>query len=152
MIKTLSYTEAQKFHRELVQRMLEELRNSDSDQSGTPVEHIDWLYDFETVDEQVDIRRRSKDIDRAIRREKLLKLDDKLRNKREKTNIFVSFFTTASKKTGNEIIEEEINDFFDKIVAISLVIKVGDYERFENVEKTSLFESRIKEKMGVLTF
>ena len=152
MIRTLSYSEVQKFHKDLAQEMLDELRKSDSEQSGTHIENIDWLYEFETVDEKIDIRRRSKNIDRAIRREKLLKLDENLRNKREKTNIFVSFFTTPVKKTGNEIIKDEINDFFDKIVAISLVIKVGDYERFENIDKTSLFESKIKEEMGTLIF
>lgn len=152
MIKTLSYTEVQKYHKELAQEMLNELRKSDSENSQAPIERISWAYDFETVDSEVDVRRRSKDIDRSIRREKLLKLDEKLRKQREKTNIFVSLFTTPSKKSGNEVIEEEIKDFFSKIVTISLVIKVGDYERFETVEKTSLFESKIKEEFGVLIF
>ncbi len=153
MIKTLSYSEVKRFHRELAEEMLNELRCSETNDSQVPIEKISWLYDFETVDGQVDIRKRSKNIDRTIRREKLLKLDQKLRDKREKsTNVFVSFFTTTTKRDTNKVISDEINDFFSKIITISLVIKVGDYERFETVEKTSLFESKIKEELGTLMF
>jgi len=149
MIKTLSYTEVQKFHKELAQEMLEEFRNSNSENSQTPIEKINWMYEFETIDKEVDIRRRSKDIDRSIRREKLLKLDGKLRKDREKKSIFSIF---NSKKESNDVISEEIKDFFSKIITLSLVIKLGDYERFKTVEKTALFESKIKEEMGILTF
>jgi len=151
MIKPLSYTEVQKFHKELAQEMLDELRKSNSENSQTPIEKINWMYEFETVDGEVDIRRRSKDIDRSIRREKLLKLDSNLREQREKKGIF-SIFYTKTEKDSNDVISEEIKDFFSKIVTLSLVIKVGDYERFETVSKTTLFESKIKEEYGTLIF
>jgi len=151
MIKPLSYTEVQKFHKELAQEMLDELRKSNSENSQTPIEKINWMYEFETVDGEVDIRRRSKDIDRSIRREKLLKLDSNLREQREKKGIF-SIFYTKTEKDSNDVISEEIKDFFSKIVTLSLVIKVGDYKRFETVSKTTLFESKIKEEYGTLIF
>lgn len=146
MIKTLSYSEVEKFHKDIAKQMLSELRNSDSEVGQTPIENIKWAYSFETIDNYVDIRRKRKDIDRSIRREKLLKLDNKLKPKR-KTSIF-SFL----KKEENEVISDELKDFFKSVVAISLMIKVGDYERFESVEKTSLFESKVKEELGNFKF
>jgi len=153
MIKTLSYTEVKKFHKELAQEMLEELRKSDSENSQTPIEKINWMYEFETIDGEIDIRRKSKDIDRSIRREKLLKLDQNLREeKKRKFTLFSTAFVWNKDKNSNDVISEEIKDFFSKIVTLSLVIKIGDYERFETVSKTALFESKIKEDMGILTF
>lgn len=151
MIKPLSYTEVQRHHKELAQEMLNELRSSNSENNQVPVEKILWAYYFETVDSELDVRKRSKDIDRSIRREKLLKLDEKLRSNISKTNPFLSLFTT-SKKGGVDVISKEINELFSNIVTISLVIKVGDYERFKAVEKTSLFLTKMKEELGVLTF
>jgi len=155
MIKTLSYTEVQKHHKELAQEMLNELRSSNSENSQVPVEKISWAYDFETVDSELDVRKRSKDIDRSIRREKLLKLDENLRSERKRKFTFFGanlVWNTDENKDGSSVINDEIKEFISKIVTISLVIKIGDYERFEAVEKTSLFLSKIKEDMGVLTF
>lgn len=149
MIKSLSYTEVQKFHKNLAKKMLDELRNSESENNSTPVENIEWAYSFETDDEDLDIRKRRVSIDKGIRREKLLKLDSNLRKKKEKSSIFSIF---SREKEPTDTISEELKDFFSKIVVISLMIKVGDYERFERVEKTSLFESKLKEEFGKFQF
>ena len=45
-----------------------------------------------------------------------------------------------------------IKEYFAKIIAISLMLKINDYERFETVEKTTLFESKIKEEFGKFKF
>jgi len=148
MIKTLSYTEVERFHRQLANDMLEELRESDSKNNSSPIENITWAYSVETNDSRLELRKRSKDIDRSIRREKLLALDSNLR--KEKTNIFKSFL--YKKKEEKDVISEEITDFFSNISAISLMIKIGDYERFETVEKTTLFESKVDEEFGVFKF
>jgi hypothetical protein len=152
MIKTLSYTEVQKFHVELAKEMLTELRNSDSSYNATPVENIDWCYSVDTVDDQVDFRIKRVDIDKSIRREKLLKLDASLRGEKIEKGAggFFSMFT--KEKEEKRTISAELKDFFDDIAAISLMIKVGEYERFEIVEKTTLFESKIKEEMGAFSF
>ncbi len=144
----LSYTEVERFHSQLANDMLKELRESDSKNNSSPIENITWAYSVETKDSHLELRKRSKDIDRSIRREKLLALDSNLR--KEKMNIFKSFLYT--KKEVKNVISDEIIDFFSNISAISLMIKIGDYERFETVEKTTLFESKVNEEFGVFTF
>jgi hypothetical protein len=61
--------------------------------------------------------------------------------------------------TDVEEVNQNMKDFFGKIMNLSLSVKIGDtlseknlYERFYKVEKTSLFESKIKEDMNTGNF
>jgi hypothetical protein len=146
MIKVLSFTDVERFHKELADKMLTDLRDSDSKDLDINIESIQWAYSVETSDTALDVRKRSKDIDRTIRREKLLSLDGSLKPKKTVLSYFYS------KTKSKNVINSELTGFCDKIATISLMIKVGDYERFETVDKTDIFESNVTEKRGIFSF
>lgn len=151
MIKTLSFTEVQKFHGQIAQKLLNDLRNSDSEYKDADSKKIQWAYSYETTEGTPDIRQDSLALDRNIRAAKLLQLDPKLNgDTRDLKGKFVSLFSKKEERK-NEL-SEKLENYFSKIIAISLMIKIGDYERFQIVEKTSLFESKIREEMGKLKF
>jgi len=144
--KKLTFDEVKKFHNDLSIRVLDELRSSDSKYKNIKPEKIEWSYSYEAVSEEPeDVRDVRKHIDRKIRKSKLLRL--KAVSQKQKRVIDV------------EDLNIKLKEFFGKILNLSLMVKIGDnlsdknlYERFYKVEKTSLFESKIKEDLSTGNF
>lgn len=138
MIKKLSYSEAEKFHKETIKKMIEAMRKHSPSFKKMQPENVEWAYSFElkTTFGETDIREWRIAIDKNIRAHKLMRVDPKL---------------IANVQSTSEI-DEKLKDFFSNIVSIQLMIKHGDYSRVEVVKKTSLFESKIKEDMGNFKF
>ena len=145
--KKLTFDEVQKFHKDLAVRIMDELRASDSKFKNSKPEKIEWAYSYEAVaDEPADVRDVRRHVDRKIRLNKLLRLKA-IAQKQKKVSADV------------EEVNQNMKDFFNKIMNLSLSVKIGDtlsdknlYERFYKVEKTSLFESKIKEDMNTGNF
>jgi hypothetical protein len=152
MIKKLSSTEVEKFHGQLAQKMIADLRKSDSINKDVDTSKIEWAYSYETMDDTSDIRQDRLALDRKIRAAKLMQLDSKLGGgvARGTGGKFLSFLDRKEER--KNVLTESLENYFAKIITISLMIKIGDYERRQVVEKTSLFESKIREEMGKLKF
>lgn len=147
MIKIpLSSTEVKKFHNILFERALEELRKSDTKHKKAKTDKIEWCYSYEVVSDHAaaDARVLRKDVDQKIRKAKLDRLSD--------VSKAAAWKKAAPPKQSTEAISQHMKSFFDNVITLSLMMKVENYERFYTIEKTSLFESKIKEDIESGTF
>jgi len=147
MIKIpLSSTEVKKFHNILFERALEELRKSDTKHKKAKPDKIEWCYSYEVVSDHAaaDARVLRKDVDQKIRKAKLDRLAD--------VSKAAAWKKAAPPKPSTESISQHMKNFFDNVITLSLMMKVENYERFYTIEKTSLFESKIKEDIESGTF
>jgi len=141
----LTFDEAKKFHADVVEKVLLELKKSESKHKNAKPDKIQWAYSYELVSahadgvQDTDAREMRRSVDRKIRLAKLKHL-----NEVEKANSWKKAKPTVEVKSTDEI-NREIQTFFSNVITLSLMMKIDNYERFYKIEKTSLFESKIKE-------
>ena len=135
--KKLSLTEVQKFHGDLLIRIMEEIK---AEKKKISPEKIEWAYSYELVSDTdsskgsiSDARELGRHVDRKIRKAKLQRIQNILYKK--------------AKGDRPEEINETLKNFFSNVIALSLFVKADKFERYYKIEKTSLFESKIKENI-----